>query len=298
MEKDSKKTISETISSERGQSHELRKPLLETIGQYFKSSVLSFYGSFDHWQAGINSEDVSIIKDILFSLGKSSRLLLIIHSPGGDPLAAERIIKICSESSTEPFEVLVPDKAKSAATMICLGAGKIYMTPTSELGPIDVQIPWNNHLLPAHIVIKSYDDLMEKGQKIPANQRLEPILQQLQSYQDAEIENLRLLRDLSKEIAAKVLSAGMMKDVPTDDYTLLLKQFLNPEELKTHSRPIFYSDIKMIDSAGHIKVECLGSDLPISDTLHEYHQRVMSCMEANKLRKICETSAQQFCVPM
>src|SRR6185312_469162 len=36
--------------------------------------------------------------------------------------------------------VVVPEMAKSAATILALGAGEIVMGPTSDLGPIDPQL--------------------------------------------------------------------------------------------------------------------------------------------------------------
>jgi len=41
---------------------------------------------------------------------------------------------------TESFNVIVPNFANSAATMLAIGADKIIMGTNSELGPIDPQI--------------------------------------------------------------------------------------------------------------------------------------------------------------
>lgn len=76
------------------------------------------------------------------ALNKSSRdkpLLLILSSDGGDVGAAYFIAKICREFSDVSFEVAVPRRAKSAATLICCGAERIHMGSLSELGPIDPQ---------------------------------------------------------------------------------------------------------------------------------------------------------------
>ena len=55
-------------------------------------------------------------------------LALIINSPGGLGTAAERIINICKTySKNNEFYSIVPNRAKSAATMICFGSNKIYM---------------------------------------------------------------------------------------------------------------------------------------------------------------------------
>ena len=60
----------------------------------------------------------------------------MINSPGGSGLAAERMINVLrSYSGIGEYWAIVPAKAKSAATMVCLGASKILMGPASELGP-------------------------------------------------------------------------------------------------------------------------------------------------------------------
>ena len=69
---------------------------------------------------------------------KDQKILLIIHSSGGQIEPGYLISKCCKEYS-EKFVVSVPRKAKSAATLISLGADEIHMGIMSELGPIDPQ---------------------------------------------------------------------------------------------------------------------------------------------------------------
>ena len=44
------------------------------------------------------------------------------------------------KASTGRVRVIVPDYAKSAGTLMALGADRIIMSETSELGPIDPQV--------------------------------------------------------------------------------------------------------------------------------------------------------------
>ncbi len=297
MEKSSIEPITSIINSEISQDHKLRVPLLQEIGEYFQGTVVSFFATHSHWQGSLNDSDASMLKDLLTSIGRTSNLLLIIDSPGGDPHSAERIIKTCRECASDEFLTLVPDKAKSAATMICLGSDKIIMTPESELGPIDVQIPWGDKLIPAHVIIKSYEELMEKCTNTPTDQRVEPFLHQLQAYNAAQVEHLRLVRDLAREIAEKVLKDGMLKKskrIPKE----ILRNFLDPEALKTHGRPIFYSDIKKIDTRESLKIQCIAHDLPVFHKIHEYHRRAASHMAANNLAKLCESVRTSFASPI
>jgi ClpP class serine protease len=65
-------------------------------------------------------------------------ILLIVHSKGGEVEPAYLISKTCKENSPK-FSVAIPRRAKSAATLISLGANEIHMGSMSELGPIDPQ---------------------------------------------------------------------------------------------------------------------------------------------------------------
>lgn len=65
---------------------------------------------------------------------------ILISSYDGDIDAAYKIINTFYQI-TNDVEIIVIDIAKSAATFICLGAKKIYMSRSAELGPLDAQIP-------------------------------------------------------------------------------------------------------------------------------------------------------------
>ncbi len=67
-------------------------------------------------------------------------ILLIVNSPGGAPSAAYFIAKLCRQHMMNSFDVAIPRRAKSAATLICCGADRLHMGALSELGPIDPQL--------------------------------------------------------------------------------------------------------------------------------------------------------------
>lgn len=67
-------------------------------------------------------------------------LMLILYSTGGVIGSAYLIGKLCREHSNGKLVVVVPRRAKSAATLLCCAADEIHMGSLSELGPIDPQI--------------------------------------------------------------------------------------------------------------------------------------------------------------
>ena len=66
-------------------------------------------------------------------------LFLLLHTGGGKVEPAYLISKCCRKTAPK-FVAAVPRFAKSAGTLIALGADEIHMGIISELGPIDPQI--------------------------------------------------------------------------------------------------------------------------------------------------------------
>lgn len=71
---------------------------------------------------------------------KEKDILLILYSKGGLVEPAYLISKCCKEYAKEKFIAAIPRQAKSAATLLAVGANEIHMGLMSELGPIDPQI--------------------------------------------------------------------------------------------------------------------------------------------------------------
>jgi hypothetical protein len=80
------------------------------------------------------------IYSALSALPNPRDILLVVHSRGGKVEPAFLISKTCKKLARKKFVVAVPRKAKSAATLLALGADEIHMGMMSQLGPIDPQI--------------------------------------------------------------------------------------------------------------------------------------------------------------
>lgn len=232
-----KPLIYDRVMEEENQGHATRRPLLEGLTKDLDRPVVTFFTSFHH-PVMIMDEDADMLEGVLRSLDLSNGLALCISSPGGDGLAAERIVNMCREySGTGEYWAIVPGKAKSAGTMICFGASKILMGPTSELGPVDPQLQEGQRVFSAFNVVQSYRELFDKAVSEQGN--LEPYLQQLQRYDEREIAEFRAQLDLSQDIAVRVLASGMMAGKKEGEILKKIKMFLTPEKTKAHGRPIY-----------------------------------------------------------
>jgi ClpP class serine protease len=232
-----KRSLISKVQIETQQAHEGRVPLIQALEKHFEKKIVVFQTSFSFDNGLISDDDATMLEEVLLSSNIRENLLLIINSSGGFGLAAERITNVCRTYSRNGFEVLVPRMAKSAATIVCFGANKIWMGETSELGPIDPQLRLQRRGVSVYNVLKSYDTLLTKAGK--AKGRIEPYLQQLQAYDPRYIQQLRQEMALSEAMAVQLLQGGMMKGKSKTYIKSHLRMFLDPAVTLEHGRPIY-----------------------------------------------------------
>lgn len=234
------------VSEEVGQGARIRIPCYKEIERLFgdEFAVISFFTSFI-LEAAIQDADGDMLEEVLQNTPlKNRKLMLLLNSPGGDGLAAERIVNICRCYSPKGFSVVVPKMSKSAATMICFGANKIHMSKSSELGPIDPQIAIHDDdghfkgYQAAHEIIESFEELMKKSTR--STGRLEPYLQQLSRYDARDVRRIKSAQKLTESIAIKCLKTGIFKKLSESKIREKIKPFLDPKFTTDHGRPIYH----------------------------------------------------------
>ncbi len=90
--------------------------------------------------ADVNNDSFQAVSNELAKLNGKQDILLVLQSPGGFIEFAFWIAKVI-RGKCKDLDVLVPELAKSAATLIALAADKISLSPLGELGPLDPQMP-------------------------------------------------------------------------------------------------------------------------------------------------------------
>lgn len=86
----------------------------------------------------IAPDAIAIFDKHLYKVGKKRKISLFLYSNGGSLDAPWPLVSLIREYC-KYFEVIIPFKALSAATLLCLGADRIVMTPLSSMSPIDPQ---------------------------------------------------------------------------------------------------------------------------------------------------------------
>ena len=234
----------QTVLQESNQTFELRQPLYRRLAELREGrAVISFFASFADPNVHLVQPDADMVEEVLANSDCSKGVSLILNAPGGDGLAAERMIRVCRSYSGGDFETIVPARSKSAATIVCLGSDRILMSPTSELGPVDPQVPYDiglgqPMLVPADTIVKTYDGLFEAAGNLEPNARIEPYLQQLSKFDAAYVLEMRKAQELSEDIALSSVKLKMLAGMDDDQIRERLRPFTDPDETKDHGRSI------------------------------------------------------------
>lgn len=292
-----------TVLEETNQGHATREPLFRKLEQQLgpdKVRVVALCTSF-MWPVIIEDSDADMLEEVLQNTDLNGKeLVLLINSPGGDALAAERIVNICRSFSTNGFSVIVPKMAKSAATMVCFGAKKIIMSKTSELGPVDPQIPIRDEngniykYLAAHEILESYQELMKMANQ--TTKRVEPYLQQLARFDARDIRSIKSAVQLGESIAVKCLRSGILKGLTDAKIRAKIKPFLDPRHTKVHGRPIYHDTTH---SCG-LNPQVYDLKDPIWQTVWQLYVRLNNFVSSSSTgsAKIVESSEDFFQMPV
>lgn len=111
--------------------------LIANLEELRHSRVLLYLGQdrgrFPHL---LQEEDVLPLVEALRRIGLVERLDFVLATGGGSVTTAQIICHLLREYASH-VSVLVPYQARSAGTLLCLGAQEIVMGPAAQLGPID-----------------------------------------------------------------------------------------------------------------------------------------------------------------
>ena len=112
-------------------------------------------------------QSITLFEETLYDADPSEDLQVMLATPGGDGETALRLVRQ-AQSRCKELTVIIPDQAKSAGTLFALGAHKIYMGPTSDLGPVDPQFQLaDGSLVAAKTIIAAVEDADRRIQENP-----------------------------------------------------------------------------------------------------------------------------------
>lgn len=195
--------------------------------------------------ASIDRDHTIGFVDLLHNVPAESEIDLLLHTGGGDIDAAEKLVSLVrAKVGTAKFRAIVPDFAKSAGTLMVLGADCIVMSDTSELGPIDPQVTLadaNGNRI-RHSVqnyLDAYETHKAQLEKNPEDVAAQIMLGKLDP---STIKLFAAIRNRALTIAEVHLSRGMFKY--GGNSTKTASELLDTRRWQSHSQMISWRDAK------------------------------------------------------
>ena len=189
---------------------------IKTLEEIRQSSVFVLWTKEDLEDYGFNTLD-----EMLEEEDPSNDIDLVVLSHGGSAEAGYRIGRTFQNHARRKgvaFRVVVPLYAKSAATLLSLGADEIVMGSRSVIGPIDPQVPkfdpslGRRTYVSAMTIVDGLKFISEFVDDIPAMDRVFKEILRKQSFTIEDIGSLARMRETAKQYAQELLSGGMFQD--------------------------------------------------------------------------------------
>jgi len=197
-------------------------------------------------------DDVLFFVDLLHNVERGAPLDLLLHTPGGDMDAAEKLITMVRNVvGAATLRVIVPDFAKSAGTLMALGADAIVMSDSSELGPIDPQITLADESgYRISYPIQSYlDAFAEHSTALAKDPNNEAARMMLDKFEPARLKLFEAARRRAREFAEAQLKFGMFrtpKAGKSANYTAIASTLLDTARWLSHGQMIGHAEANSI----------------------------------------------------
>lgn len=253
--------------------------------------VISYYSKIEfpiQNEVMVNQWDVKSIYSTLQELPSRCDIELIIHTLGGLPQKSKQIIEFFKSKlgNKNRLRIVIPEIAKSAGTLIVLGADNITMSTPSELGPIDPQIPRYSggqvQYVPAWSYIDSFKYLQDNSKDDNGNLKHEfyPLLASFDTpFHQICINAVQE----TEKVAREFLAEGMLKRTKTK-IEEIIKFFLY--DRRPHEALIGSNEV--IQKLGKSKVELLGENDELWKLYWELHCRICALLDKTSIVKLVE----------
>ncbi|QTF81734.1 hypothetical protein SEA_BEEGEE_31 [Gordonia phage BeeGee] len=209
---------------------------------------------------------------------------LILHSPGGQAEAADRLVGYM-RSKFERVRVIIPLAAMSAATMWALSADEIVMGKHSQVGPIDPQITLPSGItVPAGALIAQFQEASDQCASDPA--RLTGWLPTLQQYPPGILNVCENASSLAVTLVAKWLEQYSFAGQPdaAAKAQRVAQWFGDDATHLSHGRAITREELRAQD----LPITDLEDDSELQDAVLSVHHAFMHTFGVGSAVKVIE----------
>jgi hypothetical protein len=287
----------------------LRREQLGRIGTILNSAVVSYAARISQLPSqvdiSISYDDVLPFTDVLSSL-QGDRVTVVLETPGGFGEIGKHLVEMLHEKFAD-VAFLVPGTAKSTGTIMCLGGHRIYMGPSSSLGPIDAQLSQDGKRFSADAFLEGLETIKrEVSQTKQLNAAYIPMLQRISP---GEIQNAQNALEFARATVTDWLTRYKFSDwakdgapVPEDKKKERARQIADElarqSKWFSHGHSIRIPDLTELG----LKIDDFSTKPDLNDAVLRYQILLRMTFESGPVYKIyenpSETIARRFQLPV
>lgn len=258
-----------------------KQKYLDEISKCTGRNVITYYSGWlqkpTASDVSINDKDINAFMEAVYKLDKSKGVDLILHTPGGEIAATEKIINYLHSIFKGNIRAIVPQMAMSAGSLVAVSCKEIMMGKQSCLGPFDPQIGG----VACQSVLKEFEKAKEDIKNNPHALGLWQVI--FSKYNPTFLvtceQAIELSDDLADDILSKTISdKGKRKEI--------LKAFNNNDTTKVHSRHISKERCKEVG----LTIIDMENDQHLQDMILSLHHCYMIYLEQTVVTKIVENN--------
>lgn len=223
----------------------LRQTLIHEIQEQTGHRLLCYVGGS---HCPITEKDTRPFVDLLHNVPTGQNVDLLLHTVGGTIDAAEKLIRMVrGRVDSATLRIIVPEFAKSAGTLMVLGADRVVMSDMSELGPIDPQIQLFDQWQSVQNYLDAYETHYEALSDEPGNVGAQVLLGKLDpvAYKLCEAAKNR-----ARQSAETVLRNGMFRD-NDGNWSRTVEELLDTKRWLSHAQMISWEDARDLGLTVH-----------------------------------------------
>ena len=258
-----------------------KQKYLDEISRCTGRNVITYYSGWlqkpTASDVSINDKDINAFMEAVYKLDKSKGVDLILHTPGGEIAATEKIINYLHSIFNGNIRAIVPQMAMSAGSLVAVSCKGIMMGKQSCLGPFDPQIGG----IACQSVLKEFEKAKEDIKNNPHALGLWQVI--FSKYNPTFLVTCEQAIELSDDLADEILSKTISEKSKRKE---ILKAFNNNDTTKVHSRHISKEKCKEVG----LTIIDMEDDQHLQDMILSLHHCYMIYLEQTVVTKIVENN--------
>ena len=236
-------------------NQESRISIIKKVEALTGRRLICYVTALNRENASLTSEDKTGFSDLLEGVDGDG-IDVLVNSPGGFAEVTESIVGML-RSKYKSVRFVIPNSAKSAATLLALSGDAILMDARSELGPIDPQVSYMTRQGPkreaAEAIIEGFNAAKEAVKKEGAA-TVPAYIPLLENYSVGLLQACANAKKLSETLALGWLSNYMFAGDDSDRAAKVTEYFASHKETLSHGRAI------RIDTCERLEMNVINLD--------------------------------------